>query len=73
MRSVADALRNELRAKVAALTPDARVTLALRLGDDDLAVFCAAQRLDRRAAVRLLERRRQATRRPAACLENLLR
>jgi hypothetical protein len=74
VRSVADSLREEDRAELAALTPGERVALALALGDRDLETFRLAQcpRLSRDEAVRILERRRQATRRPCRCIEELI-
>ena len=49
-----------------------RVALALRLGERDLESFRATHRLDRATARRLLERRKQATRQPSACLDRLI-
>ena len=54
------------------MTPAERLELAFRLGDEDLESFRATHGLDRRTAIRLLERRRQATRQPSACLERLI-
>jgi hypothetical protein len=41
MRSVADDLRAETTRAVARLTPAERIALALRLGDDDVALYRA--------------------------------
>lgn len=49
-----------------------RLALALRLGERDLESFAATNRLDRATARRLLERRKQATRQPSACLDRLI-
>lgn len=49
-----------------------RVELALRLGERDLESFRATHDLDRMTARRLLERRKQATRHPSACLDRLI-
>ncbi|MXY25769.1 MAG: hypothetical protein F4Y45_14780 [Acidobacteria bacterium] len=49
-----------------------RVELALRLGERDLESFRATHHLDRATARRLLERRKQATRQPSACLDRLI-
>ena len=54
------------------MTPRERLELVFRLGDDDLESFRATHGLDRSTAIRLLERRRQATRRPSACLDRLI-
>lgn len=62
MRSVADEHRRKEARKLAALSADERVALALRLGDDDLEVFRAARGLGREEALRLLRRARQAGR-----------
>ena len=72
MKSVADELRQKTRAAVSQLSFDERLALAFELGDADLEIFCAAQGLDRRTAIRLLERRRQASRRPSACMTALI-
>jgi hypothetical protein len=74
MRSVADRLREEDRAELHALTSAARVTLALALGERDLETFRLAQTppLSREDAIRILDRRRQATRRPCRCIEELI-
>ena len=57
---------------VRGMTSAERLELAFRLGEDDLESFRATHGLDRRTAIRLLERRRQATRQPSACLERLI-
>jgi len=74
MRSVAESLRQNDRAALAAMSPDERVALALALGERDLETFRLAQDspLSRPEAVRVLERRRQAGRRRSACLEELI-
>ena len=72
VKSVAATLRVRDAANVRDLTPDDRLALAFRLGDEDLESFRVAHDLDRRTAIRLLERRRQATRQPSACLERLI-
>ncbi len=72
MKSVASVLRAGDAAAVRELSPSERLELAFRLGDEDLESFRATHGLDRRTAIRLLERRRQATRQPSACLERLI-
>ena len=72
MKSVASVLRAGDAAAVSELSPSERLELAFRLGDEDLESFRATHGLDRRTAIRLLERRRQATRQPSACLERLI-
>jgi hypothetical protein len=74
MRSVADALRRADREALACLTPADRVALALSLGARDLERFRLAHDppLDPAAAARVLERRRQAGRRPSRCLSELI-
>jgi hypothetical protein len=73
MRSVADTLKAEQREVLAALTPEERVRLALRLGSRDLEAFRLAQNppLDPAAAVRELRRRRHVGRRPSRCAQEL--
>lgn len=74
MRSVADALRAEDRARARAMTTSARLTCALALGRLGLETFRRTQApsLPAAEATRRLERRRQATRRPSACLRALI-
>ena len=72
MRSVADDLREELRRKVQSLPLEERLAWAFRLGEQDLALVQAAYGVDRRAALRLVRRRRQAGRQPSRCIEELL-
>ena len=72
MKSVASVLRARADAEVRRLAPAERVALALRLGDEAIETFRAANDLDRPTAIRLLERRRQATRRPSPCLDRLI-
>lgn len=72
MKSVASILRARDAAFARGMEPAERLELAFRLGDEDLESFRATQGLDRRTAIRLLERRRQATRQPSACLERLI-
>lgn len=45
MRSVADELRAETALAVARLSPLERIALALRLGDDDVALYRQAHRV----------------------------
>jgi hypothetical protein len=72
MRSVADDLRDDLRQSLQDLSLDERMELAFRLGDEGVAAFQEANGLDREAAVRLLQRRRQAGRTPSRCLSELI-
>ncbi|OGK85443.1 MAG: hypothetical protein A2X52_17895 [Candidatus Rokubacteria bacterium GWC2_70_16] len=74
MRSVADELRDEDRQAVLAMSPAARVALALALGERDLDLFRAARRplLSRAEARRLLDRQRQRGRRRSGCIDALL-
>jgi len=46
MRSIADALRAETRAQMAALDPAARLRLAFELGDADVAALARARGLN---------------------------
>lgn len=65
MRSVADDLRSETRHDVARRTPAERIDLALQLGDDDLALLCAARGLAREEGRRLIARSRRVGRMPS--------
>lgn len=73
MRSVADALRAQDRERMRALTASERVAHALTLGRLGIETFRHAQATSLPApdARRLVERRRQASRRPSACLRAL--
>ena len=72
MMSVASVLRVRDEDCFREMTPAERLALVFHLGEEDLESFRATRGLDRRTAVRLLERRRQATRQPSACLERLI-
>jgi len=72
MMSVASVLRVRDMGCFREMTPAERLDLVFRLGEEDLESFRATHGLDRRSAIRLLERRRQATRQPSACLERLI-
>jgi hypothetical protein len=72
VRSVADELRQRDREEVRKLSPEERIALALELGERDLEIFCRFQGLDRKEALRLLERRRQAGRRYSRCMTEII-
>ena len=72
MRSVADALKAEDRARVQAMTPSERVAFALALGQRDRDIVRAAQGLTEEEARRLFERQRQIGRLRSRCLEELI-
>lgn len=72
MRSIADDLRDELREQMSQLSPEERLDLAFRLGDEGLEAFRRAQGLDRETAIRELQRRRQAGRTPSKCMSDLI-
>jgi hypothetical protein len=73
-RSVTDVLKIQDREQILALTPGERIALALVLGERDLETFRNAHQppLSRAEAVRMLERGRQAGRRPCRCIEELI-
>jgi hypothetical protein len=70
--SAADALRNDERKRVAALSASDRVELALRLGERDLKLYAQSQGVVLEAARREVDLRRQARRRKSPCIEALL-
>ena len=72
MRSVADELARELREKVRKLPVAERIALAFRLGESDVETLQQARGMRRAAAVRHLQRRRQARRRRCRCIEELI-
>jgi hypothetical protein len=65
MQSVADALRDETRRRTAALSPDARVQLALDLGEADVAALCEARDISTAEARATVARSRRLGRRPS--------
>jgi hypothetical protein len=65
MRSVADDFRNESARMVAKLPMSERVALALRLGDQDVALYQAAHGISHADARRALATARHVGRRPS--------
>jgi hypothetical protein len=65
MRSVADGLIRELRDAALRLTPGERIELALRLGDEAVALYGAAQRVDPATARARLAASRRTGRQPS--------
>ena len=63
MRSVADDLRDELRQRVAAMTPEERMRLSFELGEADLTLLQAARGISRDEAKAIFKRTRQHGRR----------
>jgi hypothetical protein len=72
MRSVADDLRQRDREESKRLSIDERLRRVFELGEIGLEAFRQAQGIDRRTAIRLLQRRRQAGRQPSRCMEELI-
>jgi hypothetical protein len=68
MRSVAEDLRKMDREAVLKLSPEERIELALRLGEEHLELFCCAQGVDRATGYRLLKLRGQVGRRYSRCM-----
>jgi hypothetical protein len=71
MKSVADALRDETRRRVSALTVTERIELALALGARDVELYAATCGIDREEARRRLRAARRLARRPSRCCEEL--
>ena len=70
MRSrLAEELKREQRERFARMTPEARVAMAQRLGDEWIAATMATQHLDRRSALKLLRRSRRAGRKPSSSMD----
>jgi hypothetical protein len=65
MRSIADSLRDDLRRRVADLTPEARTRLAFELGDADVIRLCDARGITPAEAKALIARSRHVGRRPS--------
>jgi hypothetical protein len=72
MRSVADDLREELHEELSRLPFEERIALVLQLGERGLEMFRQSNGLDRETALRELQRRRQATRRPSRCMSEII-
>jgi hypothetical protein len=72
MHSVADDLRREDREAFAKLSLEERVRRVFEMGEIGLEAFRQAQGVDRETAIRLLQRRRQAGRRPSKCMEEII-
>lgn len=61
----ADAIDETRAARLAVMTPDARVKLAIRLGEEGLTDFMATHHLDRVSAVARIKATRRLGRRPS--------
>jgi hypothetical protein len=72
MRSVADELRQRDREVAASLPIEERLRRVFEMGEIGLEAFRQSQGVDRRTALRLLQRRRQAGRRPCQCISDLI-
>ena len=72
MRSVVDDLRRKTQDQVSKLSLEERLALAFELGEADLEIFCQTQGVDRSTGIRLLQRRRQAGRRPSRCMTEII-
>lgn len=69
---MADEFRQRDREEFRKLPLEERLALVFKLGEEDLKAFCQAQGVDRETGIRLLQRRRQAGRRPSKCMEDLI-
>ena len=69
MTCVAEELRRAQRERVAAMPVGERVDLAFRLGNRDLDLFCAAQKLPRDVGRRALQRARRVGRLSSRVME----
>lgn len=72
MRSVADDLRKKDREAFLALSLEERIRRSLEMAEIGLEAFRQAQGVDRRTAIRLLQRRRQAGRTPSKCMTEII-
>ena len=69
MSALANYLRERTADDVRRMEPAARLELSLRLGDDDLALYCEAAGIDRDEGRNRVMRQRQTGRRPSASAE----
>jgi GGDEF domain-containing protein len=65
----ADAVARLRAERVAAMTPDERMALAARLGEESIAVYAAAHELDRAAALARVKAARRLGRRRSGSAE----
>lgn len=73
MRSkVAEELRQEQIDQVRGMTPGERVAMALQLGERDLRIYIAVQKVDRDVAMKAIRRSRQTGRRYSRCMHESL-
>ncbi len=72
MQSVANELRQKDREDFAKLPVEERLRWAFEMGEMALEAFRQAEGVDRRTALRLLQRRHQAGRRPSKCMSDLI-
>lgn len=70
MRSkVAEEAKTELRADMMAMSPQERMTLALKLGDQAVRNLARIRGITHDEALRLVRKQRQATRRYSKCMD----
>jgi hypothetical protein len=67
---VADALRHENAAAIAAMTPQERLDLAFELGRRGIEMYMTAHHVDRETAARELKRAGRAGRRYSRCMDD---
>jgi hypothetical protein len=72
MHSIVDDLRREDREDFANLPLEERIRRVFEMGEIGLEAFRQAQGVDRETAIRLLQRRKQAGRRPSKCMDELI-
>lgn len=70
--SVADRLRQRDREEFLKLSPEERLQRSWEGAEIGLEAFRQAQGVDRRTAIRLLQRRRQAGRTPSKCMSEII-
>jgi hypothetical protein len=71
MKSVADQLRRDTLSRALAQTRTERIRLALKLGERDVGLLAASQRVSRQEARRRIGQQRQRGRLPSPCHEGL--
>jgi len=70
MRSkLAEQLKKEQRERFARMTPAELFALTERLGEEGLAEYMSANRVDRRTAIEAIKRTRRTGRRPSRCFD----
>ncbi len=70
MRSVADELKQQQQRELMAMTPAARIEMAIALSNEGLDFFAATHGISLEEARRRIRKQRRAGRTPSRCMED---